>query len=186
MNRPAPDRLAAVGLGSSLGPRRRILERTVRRLDRLQGVSVLRVSRWYRTPPLRGGSATGWFLNGVALCRSHLPADELLRICRRLEDAAGRRRSGHWGDRTLDLDLLLVDGLIVRSASLTLPHPAIGERPFVRAPLAEVWPEARHPESGLRYRDLPEAPGPRAVPVGVVARDLRAVTPALPSPVGAP
>lgn len=164
----------AIGLGSSLGDRRGRLELVLRLLDANPGLELLRGSRWYRTPPLRGGSARNWFLNGVALFESELGPAELLALCVRLEERMGRRRGRHWGDRTLDLDVLLVDGLICEEPGLRIPHPAIAQRPFVLLPLLEAWPDAIDPRTGERWADLPRDGTPRPVPVGVVADRRRA------------
>jgi 2-amino-4-hydroxy-6-hydroxymethyldihydropteridine diphosphokinase len=160
----------AVALGSSLGDRRAQLERALVRLDHTPGVRVARVSRWVRTPPLAGGTACHWFLNGVALLETSLDPEAVLDVCVALEEEAGRRRARFWGDRTLDLDLVLSDGAPVSSDRLVLPHPALARRRFVLEPLLEVWPDARDPRTGVRYADLPPPPGPRPVPWGVVAR----------------
>ena len=160
----------AVALGSSLGDRRAVLQRTVSRLDHTPGIRVVRVSRWVRTPPLTGGTAAHWFLNGVALLETALSPEAVLDVCVALEEQAGRRRARYWGDRTLDLDLLLAEGGPVRTDRLVLPHPAIGRRRFVLEPLLEVWPDARDPATGVAYADLPPPPGPRPVPWGMVAR----------------
>ncbi len=161
--------LAAIGLGSSLGDRRARLEATVRKLHAHPSIQVLRCSRWYRTPPMRGGTATGWFLNGVVLVRTGLSGPDLLALCRTLEHDAGRRRARFWGDRTLDLDLLLHGESVLDTPTLTLPHPAIADRPFVRTPLLEIWPDATDPRTATPFRDLPGPSGPRAVPVAAFA-----------------
>lgn len=177
MNATNPgERLAAIGLGSSLGDRRATLERALVQLHLTPGLRLVRASRWYRTPPLRGGSARGWFLNGVALFSCGLSPHDLLDVCRELEDRAGRRRGGHWGDRTLDLDLLMLEGLRVHDDRLIVPHPALHLRPFVLQPLLEVWPDAIDAATGRPVRDHPTPPGPGAVAVGVVARSSRSVT----------
>jgi 2-amino-4-hydroxy-6-hydroxymethyldihydropteridine diphosphokinase len=160
---------AAIGLGCSLGPRRATLERTVHQLHATPHTRVLRVSRWWRTPPMRGGTARGWFLNGVVLVETELSPDALLDRCIALERRAGRRRARHWGDRTLDLDLLHVEGVTSDGPRLVLPHPGIGRRPFVRLPLREVWPEAVDPRSGATWLDLSELAGPRPVPAGAMS-----------------
>ncbi|MFK7928334.1 MAG: 2-amino-4-hydroxy-6-hydroxymethyldihydropteridine diphosphokinase [Myxococcota bacterium] len=165
----APRRVA-IGFGSSLGPRRRHIERAVRALDRAPGLVLLRCSRLVRTPPMRGGTASGWFLNAVGLYECQLTPLEVLELCRNLENAAGRRRQRYWGDRTLDLDVLLDETCTVRTPSLTVPHPAIAKRPFVFGPLLEVWPDATHPDTGQRYADKPSLSGPMAVACGVLAR----------------
>lgn len=131
----------ALGLGASLGPRRATLERTLRRLDARPDVRVLRVSRWYLSAPMRGGEARGAFLNGVALLDVDLTPLALLDVCRALEAEAGRRRGRHWGDRPLDLDLLVAEGVTVATPRLTLPHPGLAARPFVYWPLREAWPD---------------------------------------------
>jgi len=177
MNAAHPgERLAAIGLGSSLGNRRATLERALVQLDVTAGLRLVRASRWYRTPPLKGGSARGWFLNGVALFSCELSPHALLQACRDLEDRAGRRRGGYWGDRTLDLDVLILEDLVVSDARLTVPHPSLHLRPFVLRPLLEVWPDAIDAATGRPVRDHPAPPGPGAVPVGVVARSGRSVT----------
>ncbi len=162
----------AVGLGSSLGDRRATLELTLRKLASRPGVTLLRASRWYRSPPMRGGTAQGWFLNGVALVECAIPLEDLMALCVALEVGAGRRRTRYWGDRVLDLDVLHADGVIRDDPRLTLPHPGIADRPFVLEPLCEIWPDATDPRTGVPYASRSPAPGPRAVPVGVPARHV--------------
>lgn len=157
----------AIGLGASLGDRRRTLERAVRRLGASDGLTLLRGSRWYLNPPMRGGTARGWFLNGVALYDCDKEPGDLLRLCRALEDSEGRRRARHWGDRPLDLDVLVVEGVTSDDPALRLPHPGACDRPFVWWPLHEVWPEAADALT-------PTPPSPRGIiPIGVLARPAR-------------
>jgi 2-amino-4-hydroxy-6-hydroxymethyldihydropteridine diphosphokinase len=163
----------AIALGSSLGDRQRVLERALAHLDLTPGIRVIRVSRWVRTPPLRGGAARNWFLNGVALLDSALAPAALLARCVALEEQAGRRRHRHWGDRTLDIDVLVAEDTVLRTERLELPHPAIASRPFVLGPLLEVWPDVRDPRTGASYAALPSPPGPRPARHGVVARGSR-------------
>ena len=160
---------AAIGLGSSLGDRERHLRTALRRLDADPAIELLAASRSWFSPPMRGGRARGWFLNRVALVRTTLDPEALLRCCIALERRAGRRRAHHWGDRTLDLDLLHVEGTVCERPDLRLPHPGIAERPFVLAPLAEVWPDAVHPITGVAWSELPEPAPPRAVPLTALA-----------------
>lgn len=159
----------AVALGSSLGDRRAQVERAVHAIAARAGARDLRVSRWYRTPPMRGGTARGWFLNGVVAFETALDPLEVLDLCVALERRSGRRRARHWGDRTLDLDLLLAGDRIVDHPRLQLPHPAIADRAFVLLPLREAWPDAVDPRTGVRYADLPVPLGPTPVPAGVLA-----------------
>jgi 2-amino-4-hydroxy-6-hydroxymethyldihydropteridine diphosphokinase len=118
---------------------------------------------------MRGGTARGWFLNGVVRVETALPPAELLAACIAIERREGRRRARHWGDRTLDLDLLLHDAGVVREPGLTLPHPGIAARPFVWLPLREVWPDARDPVSGKQVFETASTAGPQPVPIAVMA-----------------
>ena len=133
-------RLLAIGLGSSMGDRRRALDRALAMLARTPGMRLIRASRWYRSAPMRGGAAVGWFLNGVAVFETTLAPAAVLARCQALESSAGRRRARWWGDRPLDLDLLVFDGVISDAPALRLPHPGIGDRAFVWWPLLEAWP----------------------------------------------
>lgn len=162
----------AIGLGSSLGDRRRALELALRRLDR-QDLRLVRASRLVVSPPLAGGTARNWFLNAVAVYDTELAPEVVLARCRALEELAGRRRARHWGDRTLDVDVLLYGELIRDDALLTLPHPAIARRPFVHGPLVEVWPDAVDPRSGRLFRDIACDALPRPWAIGLPAAPRR-------------
>ncbi len=129
---------------------------------------------------MRGGSARGWFLNGVALFESSMEPMQVLGRCRQLEEAAGRRRALHWADRPLDLDVLAVEGWRSSDPALTVPHPGIAARPFVYQPLREVWPDAIE---GLS--DLPGHPA-GIVAVGVFAPRRSAAYLGLPPRQGQP
>lgn len=168
--------IVALGLGSSLGDRVAHLEVALRRLDAMPDVSIARVSRFYRTPPMRGGTARGWFLNAVAVAQTTLDAGSLLDRCRALESSAGRRRARYWGDRPLDLDILLFGDQVIETDSLSVPHPGIAERPFVYRPLLEVWPDAVDPRSDQLWRNIVALDTPRPVPVGVLAWPRRRFT----------
>ena len=76
----------------------------------------------------------------------------LLEECRRLEAAAGRVRAARWGPRTLDADVLWIDGVVLDDPELTVPHPRWRERRFVLAPLAELAPDlADEADAGRRW-----------------------------------
>jgi 2-amino-4-hydroxy-6-hydroxymethyldihydropteridine diphosphokinase len=126
---------AFLGLGSNLGDRRALLRRAVADL-----ADVVVVSPVYETDPV-GGPEQGAFLNIVVELDTHLDAHGLLAECRRLEEAAERVRVERWGPRTLDVDVLWVDGEIVDDAELQVPHPRMWERRFVLAPLADLAPD---------------------------------------------
>ena len=162
--------LVAIGLGSSLGRRRAQLELAVKQLASKEGFRLIRVSRWYLTPPLAGGTARCPFLNGVALFETTLSPEDVLQQCRELESNAGRRRARHWGDRPLDLDILVHGKRVSDDPTLTLPHPAIAQRPFVLTPLIEVWPNAVNPRTREPWTTVPPPPGPTPVAIGVAPK----------------
>jgi 2-amino-4-hydroxy-6-hydroxymethyldihydropteridine diphosphokinase len=128
---------AFLGLGSNLGDREALL-RTA--LDRLVAVGLVQVSPFYETDPV-GGPEQGAFLNCVAELDTDLSARQLLAVCARLETAAQRVRVERWGPRTLDVDVLWVDGESVESPDLVVPHPRMWERRFVLAPLRDLAPD---------------------------------------------
>ena len=129
-----------MGLGSNLGDRRRLLAEAV---DSLSG--VVAVSPLYETAPVGGPSGQGPFLNLVVEIDSDLSARELLGVCQRLEAAAERVRTERWGPRTLDVDILWIDGVTVNEPDLEVPHPRMWSRRFVMAPLIDVAPDVAPP-----------------------------------------
>jgi 2-amino-4-hydroxy-6-hydroxymethyldihydropteridine diphosphokinase len=134
---------AFVGLGSNLGDRWSHLRRAVDQLRAGNRAPVTAVSRVYETEPLGGPEDQGPYLNVVVELAVSAGADpyRLLEECRRLEASAGRVRSVRWGPRTLDADVLWIDGVALDDADLTVPHPRWRERRFVLAPLAELAPD---------------------------------------------
>ena len=127
---------AFLGLGSNLGDRVTLLQTAVAALD-----DVVAVSPVYETEPVGGPDAQGAYLNLVVELDTPLDAWGLLEACRRLEAAAGRVREARWGPRTLDVDVLWVDGEIVDDPQLEVPHPRLWERRFVLVPLADLAPD---------------------------------------------
>ena len=140
--------LAYVALGSNLGdPRQQLLD-AMAALANLPDTRLLQRSRLYRTPPW-GMLEQPPFLNAAVRLDTGLAAGELLDALLAIERAAGRTREGErWGPRTLDLDLLHMEGVRMADARLTLPHPRIGERAFVLLPLADLAPELELPGQG--------------------------------------
>jgi len=140
--------VAYVALGSNLGDSRRYLGEAIEAMARLPSTRVTARSRLYRTPPW-GMLEQPPFLNAAVRLDTGLAAGELLDALLAIERAAGRTREGErWGPRTLDLDLLHMEGVRMADARLTLPHPRIGERAFVLLPLADLAPELDLPGQG--------------------------------------
>jgi 2-amino-4-hydroxy-6-hydroxymethyldihydropteridine diphosphokinase len=134
---------AFLGLGSNLGDRWAHLRRAVDQLRAGNRAPVTAVSSVYETSPVGGPDGQGPYLNVVVELAMDAGTDpyRLLQECRRLEAAAGRVRTARWGPRTLDADVLWIDGVILEGAELTVPHPRWRERRFVLAPLRELAPD---------------------------------------------
>lgn len=147
MSEPAA-RDAYVALGSNLGDSRATLVGAAEALAALPGSRLAGISRIYRTPPW-GRRDQPDFLNAVVRLRTTLEPHDLLDALMAIERRFGRTRDGErWGPRTLDLDLLHVDGMVLDEPQLTLPHPRMGERAFVLLPLADLAPELVLPGQG--------------------------------------
>lgn len=126
---------AFLGLGSNVGDRESHLRTAI---DSLPGVR--RLSDVYETDPV-GGPDQDRYLNLVVEIDTDLDPRALLGICHRIEAAAGRVRDVRWGPRTLDVDILWIDGVTVDDDDLEIPHPRMWERRFVLQPLSELAPE---------------------------------------------
>jgi 2-amino-4-hydroxy-6-hydroxymethyldihydropteridine diphosphokinase len=138
---------ACIGLGSNLGQSRKLLHDAWFSLGEHPDITPQALSSPYRTRPVAMESRH-WFINAVGLLRTALRPEVLLDLLQQVEKRFGRVRSaGQEGyqDRTLDLDLLLFDDRMMKTARLTLPHPAMHERLFVLVPLAEITPSSEHP-----------------------------------------
>lgn len=131
---------AYLGLGSNLGDRHAYLRGAIDELGTTPGIAVSGVSDVYETDPV-GGPDQDAFLNLVVSVDTVLAPRRLLGLCHQLEAAAHRVREERWGPRTLDVDVLWVDGFTCDDPDLTVPHPRMWERRFVLAPLSELAPE---------------------------------------------
>ncbi len=147
-------KLALIGLGSNLGDRNAILDGTVEHLRQSPEVLVQSVSTYHETKPVGGPAGQGPFLNAAVALETTLEPRGLLHRLQQIETEAGRVRSVRWGERTLDLDLLLFGDDIIDTKELSVPHPRIGVRRFVLVPLEEIAAEARDPLTGRSVREL--------------------------------
>lgn len=135
---------AYLALGSNLGDRERYLEGAVDRLAADRNFQVKKKSDWIETKPY-GGVVQDDFLNGVIAVKTLLSPIQLLNRLHEIEAAADRRREVHWGPRTLDLDILFYDDLVMDTEQLVIPHPDLQNRSFVLNPLCQIAPYLRHP-----------------------------------------
>jgi dihydroneopterin aldolase/2-amino-4-hydroxy-6-hydroxymethyldihydropteridine diphosphokinase len=129
-------RRAFLGLGANLGDREAALRKAVASLP-----DVVAVSPVYETQPLGGPAGQPPYLNAVVQLVTDRSPRELLEMANRIEAEAGRVRAEHHGPRSLDVDVLWVDGVTVDEPDLVVPHPRMFERRFVLAPLADLAPD---------------------------------------------
>jgi 2-amino-4-hydroxy-6-hydroxymethyldihydropteridine diphosphokinase len=153
--------LVYLSLGSNIGEREANLQAAVERLGSA-GIRVARVSPIYETEPV-DYTDQRWFLNLVVEAETGLFPMQLLARVARIERALGRLRAVPKGPRTLDIDILLYGKAVVRSEALEIPHPRMGERRFVLAPLADLAPDLRHPVAHRTVSEMLEAAPPQTV-----------------------
>ncbi len=134
---------AYLALGSNLGDKEANLRRALE-LVQQRGVEVVKTSSFICTEPY-GVTDQPQFLNGVCEVRTSLEPLELLQTLLEIEQEMGRVRLRHWGERNIDLDLLLYEDVVMDTPELILPHPDMQNRDFVLLPLAEIAPEIIHP-----------------------------------------
>jgi 2-amino-4-hydroxy-6-hydroxymethyldihydropteridine diphosphokinase len=138
-----------IGLGANLGDRRATLCSALTALGqhgRVRGISAV-----YETAPV--GPAQPDFLNAAVLLESRLSPQALLAELLGIERRHGRERRERWGPRTLDLDLLCADELVLDEPGLSLPHPQLPLRAFALMPLLDVVPGARDARTGMAYAE---------------------------------
>ena len=129
-----------VGLGSNLGERERTLRRAIECIKKIPAVKLLRVSSFYESEPW-GVEGQPNFINAAIKISTPLEPLKLLNELQRIESELGRIRREHWGARTIDLDILLIEGREIFSERLTVPHKFLFDRDFALISLKEIFPE---------------------------------------------
>lgn len=154
-HRPIAPSTAYIALGSNLGDGRALIAAALRDLEARAGIDVLAASPLLETDA-EGPVPQPPFINGAAVLGTSLGPRELLGVMQAVETAHGRDRAteGRFGPRTLDLDLLLFDELVIDGPDLVVPHPRMHLRAFVLAPLARIAPDAVHPVLDQTVRSL--------------------------------
>lgn len=143
---------AYIGIGSNLGDRRGNCLKAVALLRRA-GQIILKRSSLHETEPW-GVKDQPSFINMAIEIRTDLPPRGLLSLLKDIETDMGRVRTGRWGPRVIDLDILFYDNLVVTEKELQIPHPRMHERTFVIEPLSEISPGKVHPVLLKRVDEL--------------------------------
>jgi 2-amino-4-hydroxy-6-hydroxymethyldihydropteridine diphosphokinase len=142
---------AVIAFGANLGDREATISSATRALAETPGVTLVAVSPVYETPAIKDSGvevdAPG-YLNGVLIVETTLEPHDLLDALQAIEAGHGRERAEHWGDRTLDLDLIDHGGLVTSDERLELPHPRAWQRAFVLQPWLDLEPDAVLPGRG--------------------------------------
>lgn len=144
-------------LGSNKGDRVGYVQQATSLLGAVDGTKIVRTSSLYETQPWLEMETT-WFINAVVEIKTSLSPLQLLAVCNRIETQLGRNREleGHFGDRTLDIDILFYDKDIIKDENIEIPHKHVHERAFTLVPMLEINPEFVHPKLKKTMTELHE------------------------------
>lgn len=126
-----------IGLGSNLDEPYLQIKNAIMAIGKLLGTEITQDSGYFKSKPM-GPEDQPDFLNAVVEIRTTLTAKDLLTQCQLIEAQQGRIKTRHWGERSIDLDILLYEDLQIEMEELTIPHPGICERDFVYMPLLKI------------------------------------------------
>ena len=138
---------AILSLGSNIEPRQAHLDHALTRLEDHPDIRVRRIAPWIETEPW-GMTEQATFINGAVLIDTLLSPEALLDAIHDIENTEGRERIIHWGPRTLDIDIIYYDDLLMTTEDLTIPHPLSMQRAFVMEPILAIAPYFIDPRYG--------------------------------------
>ena len=144
--------IAYIALGSNLGEKKQNILTALNYMEQ-SGLKVLAVSSLLETEPY-GVTDQPFFINAAVKIETELAAHDLLRLLLAIELKMGRVRKRHWGERNIDLDLILYDDKIMKDKDLIVPHPDMQNRLFVLSPLAEIAGDVVHPVFKITISDM--------------------------------
>ena len=137
-----------IGLGSNIENPVVQIKNAIKALNELSESKVLINSGYFKSKPM-GPKDQPDYVNAVVEIETTLSADELLKKCQLIEQSQGRVKKRHWGERIIDIDILLYADQQIKTDDLSVPHPGISSRDFVYMPLLKVNPEIQVPGKGL-------------------------------------
>ncbi len=147
--------IAYLCLGSNSGNRLQFIEQAISLLNLAENIKIIRSTALYETEPW-GVKNQNWFLNIIVEIKTDLSPQDLLLKCMSIEKTLGRNRDKEqrWGERTIDIDIILYNKDVVNTDMLTIPHPRMHQRAFVLVPLLELIPDFIHPVLNKTISDL--------------------------------
>lgn len=148
---------AYIGLGSNLGDPQVQIKTAMNDIAAIAKTELIQFSSLYKSPPM-GPQDQPDYINAVVCVETLLSAHQLLDSLQAIEQQHGRIRKRHWGERTLDLDILVFADKVIADKRLTVPHPGLAERAFVIYPLAEIAPDLIIPGLGELKQIQAECP----------------------------
>lgn len=144
---------AYIGIGSNLGKKKENYLEALARIAKLPHTKIIKEASLYESEPL--GESKEWYVNGTIEIETELKPEMLLKKCKNIERAMGRKKvRKRWGARIIDLDILLYDTLKVEKKNLKIPHPELHKRKFVLIPLSEIALQVIHPVLGATISEL--------------------------------
>lgn len=141
-----------LSLGSNLGNSENFLSDAVAKIQQVPEIHSVRVSRFRPSQPVGGPVGQNPFLNAAVEITTSLSVEQLLENTQRIEAELGRTRHSRWDARTIDIDILSFDDLVISSPRLVIPHPRMTLRRFVLEPVCDLAPLAIHPETGWSFQ----------------------------------
>ncbi|MCF7912633.1 MAG: 2-amino-4-hydroxy-6-hydroxymethyldihydropteridine diphosphokinase [Candidatus Cloacimonetes bacterium] len=144
---------AYLGLGSNMGDREQYMCTAVELLSSHKDMRLIRQSKVLETAAY-GLTDQADFLNQVVIIETELPAEQLLKECNRIEELLGRVRTVKWGERTMDIDILFYEDIVLQTAELQIPHADLHKREFILQSMLELEPEMVHPVLGLSMQEI--------------------------------
>lgn len=135
----------AIGLGANLNDPQAQIEQAIVSLSKIPQTRFIKASSLYASKP-QGPQDQPDYVNAAVHLETALTPLELLSACQSIEQQQGKQKVRHWGERLIDIDILLFDDWVVDTPDLTIPHPFMTQRDFVLLPLLEIWPDCQLPD----------------------------------------
>jgi 2-amino-4-hydroxy-6-hydroxymethyldihydropteridine diphosphokinase len=147
-----------LSLGSNKGDRIGYVQQAASLLGADDNITIVRTSAFYETEPWNMNTQT-WFVNAIVEAKTKYSPKELLEVCQRIEKQLGRelKEGQDYQDRTIDIDIIFYDNIIINTPTLTIPHKHFHRRVFMLIPMLEIAPDFVHPFFGKTVENLYEA-----------------------------